>query len=120
MQDEDNFRFESLNIWKLACDVGGKLCDLADHLENKRLYRFAEQLRGAALSMSNNIAEGSGSDSSAEFKNFFNYARRSVYENASMIAFYHRRGFIGESEKLRYLEDLATLSKMITAFHRKL
>jgi four helix bundle protein len=33
----------------------------------KELYRFAEQLRGAGMSMSNNIAEGSGSSSTTEW-----------------------------------------------------
>ena len=60
------FRFEELEIWKTACDVGSDLCDIANQLEEKRLYRFAEQLRGAAISISNNIAEGSGSSSNPE------------------------------------------------------
>jgi hypothetical protein len=47
------FRFEELEIWEMACDVGHDLCDIADSLEKKRLYRFAEQLRSAALSISN-------------------------------------------------------------------
>ncbi len=55
------FRSQDLEIWKKAIDIGNKLFDLANRLEGKRLYRFAEQLRGPGLSMSNNIAEGSGS-----------------------------------------------------------
>ena len=57
------FRFQDLRIWQLAIQIADKLFDIADGLEEKRLYRFAEQLRGAAMSMSNNIAEGSGSSS---------------------------------------------------------
>ncbi len=52
------FRFQSLEIWKEAIELGDKLFDIADELEAKRLYRFAEQVRGAGLSVSNNIAEG--------------------------------------------------------------
>ena len=52
-----SFRFENLNIWKKAIEIGMELFDIADDLEKKRLYRFADQLRGAGLSMSNNIAE---------------------------------------------------------------
>jgi hypothetical protein len=55
------FRFEDLEIWKKAIEIGDKLFDIADDLEKMKLYRFAEQARGAGLSMSNNIAEGSGS-----------------------------------------------------------
>ena len=49
-----NFRFEKLDIWKRSVEIGMKLFDIADELEKKHLYRFAEQLRAAGLSMSNN------------------------------------------------------------------
>ncbi|HJX31722.1 MAG TPA: four helix bundle protein [Thermodesulfobacteriota bacterium] len=48
------FRFENLEIWQRSVDIAGKLFKLADVLEGKKLYRFADQLRGAGLSMSNN------------------------------------------------------------------
>jgi len=57
------FRFQDLKIWKLAIQIADELFDIADGLDQKRLYRFAEQLRSAGMSMSNNIAEGSGSSS---------------------------------------------------------
>ena len=57
------FRFQNLEIWKRAIKVAQVLFDVAESLEEKRLYRFAEQLRGAALSIPDNIAEGSGSES---------------------------------------------------------
>jgi len=52
-----SFRFEKLEIWKKSIDIGRQLFKIADDLEKKHLYRFADQLRGAGLSMSNNIAE---------------------------------------------------------------
>ncbi|MGO8989643.1 MAG: four helix bundle protein [bacterium] len=48
------FRFQDLKIWQLAIQIANKLFDIADDLEEKRLYRFAEQLRGSGMSMSNN------------------------------------------------------------------
>ncbi len=76
-----SFRFENLEIWKKAIKIGRLLFDIANDLEKKRLYRFADQLRGAGLSMSNNIAEGSGSHSKREFIQFLNIARRSTLMN---------------------------------------
>lgn len=114
------FRFEGLAIWQRACDVGEALCDVADELESKRLYRFAEQLRGAALSISNNIAEGSGSTSTPEFKSFLNYARRSIFECASMVAFFTRKGYLSEESKTNQLNELEELSRMILSFNRSL
>jgi len=48
------FRFQDLEIWQLAIEIADELFDIADILENKKLYRFAEQLRAAGMSMSNN------------------------------------------------------------------
>ena len=61
------FRFQDLEIWQMAIEIADDLFDIADRLDKKRLYRFAEQLRGAGMSMSNNISEGSDSSSKKEF-----------------------------------------------------
>src|SRR4051812_11656788 len=74
------FRFQDLQIWKKGATLSAPLFQLADHLEQRKLYRFAEQLRAATLSITNNIAEGSGSNSDTDFANFLNIARRSVFE----------------------------------------
>ena len=54
--ENGTFRFQKLGIWKKAIDIGHELLDVADQLEKRKLYRFAEQVRGASLSISNNIA----------------------------------------------------------------
>ncbi len=43
------FRFQDLEIWQIAIEIADKLFDIADALEKKRLYRFADQLRGAGM-----------------------------------------------------------------------
>jgi len=114
------FRFENLEIWQRAAETARKLFKIADTLEEKRRYRFAEQLRGAALSMSNNIAEGSGSTSSREFIRFLDIARKSTFENASMMLIFAQDQIIPEEQKIEVLQDLDELSRMITAFSRSL
>ena len=100
------FRFMDLEIWQDAIQIAEKLFDLADHLEEKRLYRFAEQLRGSGLSMSNNIAEGSGSNSKREFVNFLNIARRSTFENANVVIVIEKRGLMTEKVATELLQSL--------------
>ncbi|HEY8187629.1 MAG TPA: four helix bundle protein, partial [Pyrinomonadaceae bacterium] len=70
-----HFRFEDLEIWQLARILEVKLHKLAEELDKRRLYRYAEQLRSAGLSLTSNIAEGSGSVHSREFQQFLNIAR---------------------------------------------
>ncbi len=51
-----HWRFEDLEIWQSATEMAVKFHRIADQLDARRLYRYAEQLRGAGLSLSNNIA----------------------------------------------------------------
>jgi four helix bundle protein len=110
------FRFQDLEIWKLAIQIADELFDVADELEKKRLYRFAEQLRGAGMSMSNNIAEGSGSSSNKEFKQFLNVARRSTFENANILILLHKRRLITDESLERFLDQLDHLCRKIMKF----
>ena len=114
------FRFEDLNIWMDSIELTDKLFDIADRAENKKLFRFAEQLRGAGMSISNNIAEGSGSFSDKEFSQFLNIARRSTFECANIIVILNRRKLIDSSEKNRIFGELAQLSGKITNFRKSL
>ena len=114
------FRFQDLIIWQSAIQIADELFDLADRLESKKLYRFAEQLRGAAMSISNNIAEGSGSSSTKEFKQFLNMARRSTYEIANILILLQKRNLIEEDALKEYLDRLDYLCRQITNFQKAL
>jgi|WetSurMetagenome_2_1015567.scaffolds.fasta_scaffold22319_5 four helix bundle protein len=115
-----SFRFQNLDIWKKAVGIGMELFDIADELDRRHLHRFAEQLRAAGLSMSNNIAEGSGSYSKKEFNQFLNIARRSTFENANMIIMYQMRQLISGEQKEHLLQELDELCRMISGFVRSL
>jgi four helix bundle protein len=110
------FRFQDLKIWQLAIQIADELFDIADELEEKRLYRFAEQLRGAAMSMSNNIAEGSGSSSKKEFKQFLNTARRSTFENANILILLQMRNHITKESLDKFLDELDHLFARLRTF----
>lgn len=115
-----HFRFEDLEIWQLARNLAVKLHKLADDLDKKRLYRYAEQLRAAGLSLTNNIAEGSGSVHSREFKQFLNIARRSLFEDTSMLMVFESLGLFNAVEIDGLLSDCDMLSRKITNFSRTL
>jgi len=114
------FRFQDLDIWEMAIEIGDKLFDIADMLEHKRLYRFGEQVRGAVMSISNNIAEGSGCPSDKEFARLLEYSRRSVFENANIAIILHRRKLIDEKTMNELLEDFDHLCRKITSFKNSL
>ncbi|MFQ5652440.1 MAG: four helix bundle protein [bacterium] len=114
------FRFQDLEIWQMAIVITDKLFDIADTTEEKRLYRFTEQLRGAAMSISNNIAEGSGSDSKNDFARFVNFARRSAFECANILIILYRRKLISEQVLDDLFTELEKLSRKMTNFKKSL
>lgn len=114
------FRFENLEIWQDAFVLSDNLFDISDVAEDKKLFRFAEQLRGAALSISNNIAEGSDSFSDKEFAQYLNIARRFLFECANILIIFQRRNLITEIAKSDLLIRLDILSRKITNFRKAL
>jgi len=114
------FRFQDLKIWQLAIQIANELFDIADELEKKKLFRFSEQLRGSGMSMSNNIAEGSGSTSNKEFRQFLNIARRSTFENANILILLQMRDLISKEKLDKLLDDLDRLCRQITNFQKSL
>ena len=118
--NEKQFRFQDMGIWQRGATISSPLFKLAEELEHHRLFRFAEQLRGATLSITNNIAEGSGSASAIEFAHFLNIARRSVYEVANMLILFVRDGYCKPADTAALLAELEEQSRMLLAFRRNL
>ncbi len=116
----EDFRFEQLDIWKDSIEVSDELFDYADEADKKKYFKFAEQLRSAGMSISNNIAEGSGSFSVKEFSSFLNIARRSLFECVNILYIFERRKIITSTGKNSMRVKLLLLSKKITAFRKSI
>jgi four helix bundle protein len=118
--NEKQFRFQDFEIWKKGAALSMPLFEIAEELEEGHLFRFAEQLRAATLSITNNIAEGSGSVSDAEFANFLNIGRRSVFEVANILILLLKQGRLDALRVNPLLKELEEESRMILGFHRTL
>jgi four helix bundle protein len=116
--NDTQFRFQELEIWKRAAQLSPALFRLADQLEKRRLFRFAEQLRAATLSITNNIAEGSGSVSKIDFANFLNMARRSTFEVANILFLLGNENYLSRNDAI--ISELEQESRMILGFMRAL
>ncbi|MDO9576489.1 MAG: four helix bundle protein [Candidatus Cloacimonadales bacterium] len=114
------FRFEDIEIWELAIEILDMCMEIADILEQAHLYRFAEQLRASGLSISNNIAEGSGSNSDNEFNKFLNYSRHSAFEVANITIYLIHKKLIGSDWKPKMIDKLDILCRKITNFQKTL
>jgi four helix bundle protein len=79
-------RFEDLPVWQEAARLYNKVLDLLETNGPPLSSGFRNQLDRAALSVSNNIAEGFERSTTAELLSFIAIARGSAGEVRSMIA----------------------------------
>lgn len=112
------FRFENLTIWQDSIMIANELFIIAERINNKKYFRFAEQLRAAGLSISNNIAEGSGSFSDKDFANYLVIARKSIFECANMLIIFERMNLVDKEVRENIFDRLFILSSQITNFRK--
>ena len=115
-----DFRFEQLEIWKEAIALGNDLFDIADKAEQLKKFRFAEQLNGAVMSISNNIAEGSGAVSNKEFARYLIIARNSLFETVNILHVFEKRNIISVEERMELYPRMLALSKKIFNFRKSI
>ncbi len=83
-------RFEDLPVWKRAMELAEKVYALTKGEEFKKKYSLRDQVERAALSVSNNIAEGFERGTTPELLTFLYIARGSAGEVRSMLCFIER------------------------------
>ncbi len=113
------FRFETLEIWKLAVAYGKRLYKIAEKFPKTETFALADQLKRAAVSVSNNIAEGSGG-TDKDFSNFLNISIKSILETVNILHFAQELGYIGLAAKNEHYEEAEILIKRIRAFKKTL
>jgi four helix bundle protein len=78
-------RFEDLEAWREARKLVARVYRLTGEARFRRDFGLADQIRRAAVSTMNNIAEGFDSGSRIEFRRFIRYAARSASEVQSCL-----------------------------------
>jgi four helix bundle protein len=77
--------FTKLKAWQASYAVGLDICNLACRFPHPHLLALGGQMQRAALSMSNNIAEGSGRLRSRDKAHFYAIAYSSGAELKNML-----------------------------------
>jgi len=109
------FRFEDLQVWQKAMDLGEQINKLTKAFPKDELFILTSQIKRAADSVILNIAEGSTGQSKAVFKVFLGYSLRSAIEVVSCLFIAKRRGCIDDKLFTELYGEYEVLVKMITA-----
>jgi len=78
-------RFEDLEIWQIAPALYNKISKVSELLRVAKEFRFAEQMKSAAGSIMDNIAEGFERNSRLEFVNSLSISKGECGELKSQL-----------------------------------
>jgi four helix bundle protein len=109
-------RFEELEIWQLARKLYSNISLIADRLRQKKEFRFAEQMKSAAGSVMDNIAEGFERSSRLEFLNSQGISKGECGELKSQLYRCLDDKYISEAEFSDLYRETDILAKKIAAF----
>ncbi|MBR5698204.1 MAG: four helix bundle protein [Prevotella sp.] len=112
--------FEDLVIYQKSRELVKKVYGITRQGEFKFDSRFVQQIRSAAGSISDNIAEGFERQGTKEFKNFLYIAKGSCGEVRSQLNRAYDVGFINDEVYKQMYDECKKLSASILHFIQSL
>ncbi|MGC1276314.1 MAG: four helix bundle protein [Planctomycetaceae bacterium] len=97
------------DVWHEAIDFADRVYDLTASFPSTERFGLTSQMRRAAVSVSSNIAEGSGRPSGVEFMRFLGIAYGSLVETISQSHLAARHHFLDPAG----LEDLRMCAEKV-------
>jgi four helix bundle protein len=107
------FLFEKLDVYNKAMQFADEITSLTESFPPAK-YFLRDQLNRAALSVSNNIAEGNGRYTKNDKIHFFHIARGSAFECVSTLELCKRKGIISNEKNEEHKKTLDDICKMIS------
>jgi four helix bundle protein len=110
------FKFEELEIWKESIKFASTIYGLTRAFPLEERFGLTQQLRNAAISISLNIAEGSGRYHNKDFVRFLQIAIGSLYEVISGLFIAKNEEYISDKDFKNTYSEAEKIAKMINAF----
>ena len=106
------YDFEKLEVYKKTMDFVERIFEITESFPQHLQYSLGDQLRRAALSICNNLAEGSQKRGAAK-RQFYGYALDSSRECVPMLELTRRRTLIDVAECQRLADDCFHIGNML-------
>lgn len=113
-------RFEDLQAWQEARKLASGAYDLTALKSFIRDAALADQMRRAAVSCVNNVAEGFDSGSRIDFRRFLRYAARSASEVQSCLYVASDQGYVDACGFSRSYEQAQAVRRLCMGLTRRL
>ena len=117
---KNRFRFQNLNVWQEARVLNRTIYRLTRSFPRREIFGMTSQIRRASVSISTNIAEGSGRNSDKDFAHFLEQGYGSLMETASLFFLAFDEEYVSEAQVNPLFDDMEKLAKGIAALNRSL
>lgn len=114
------FRFEELEVWQEARKINQVIYRQTRKFPREEIYAMTSQIRRASVSVSSNIAEGSGRNSDKDFAHFLEPSYGSLMELASVFFLSMDEGYVAKTELDPVFAEMERLAKRIASLNRSL
>ena len=115
------YKFEQLEVWKLALEYLDLIYKLAENLPRSEEYNLRSQITRAATSIALNIAEGSQGQTDAEQARFLGMAIRSLVETVACQQIIRKRSYFQDETLLNNAyENSQILARKLQAFRKSI
>lgn len=114
------FRFEKLEVWQEAQKINQTVYRLTEKFPRHEMFSMTSQIRRASISITANIAEGSGRNSDRDFAHFLEQSYGSLMEVASFFYLALDEHYPTEQELEPLFEELEKLAKRVVALNSSL
>ncbi len=111
---------ESLDAWKIAIDFAVEIYRLTDKLPATERYGVTQQLRRAAVSISSNVAEGTGRRTRRDMTYFLVISRGSLRETESLMYLCERLGFVSAADLANARELAERAGRLLSGLRKSL
>src|SRR5690606_33327497 len=113
------FGFEKLDAWKYAIEFADAVYDVTLVFPDDERFGLTSQMRRSAVSVSANVAEGSGR-SSKDFARFLGVAYGSLMETVSHLVIAQRRQLIDEESFRGLYQSADQLARILSGVRNSL
>ncbi|HAM99564.1 MAG TPA: hypothetical protein DCQ26_13225 [Marinilabiliales bacterium] len=112
--------FKNIIAWQKARELVPIIYKLVKKFPDDEKYALVSQIKRATISISSNIAEGSGRNTNADFAHFFDMSLGSSFELESELIISCDLGFISEQQFNEILIILGEVQKLIIGFQKNI
>ena len=114
------FRFEKLDVWQKAITFADCVYDVTREFPDDERFGLTSQMRRAAVSVSSNIAEGSGRSSDKDFAHFVAIAYGSLMEVVSQSQIALRQSLLNKKDRDDLNQRADQLGRMLSGLRSTL